>query len=153
MGYQDPTPRHYDSDSNLLFKIAQLLNGILGRVVDPLSLPEDGVVGKVHPLACDLNGCLLVSTLPAPGAPLFAVSQVGLTPSASQALASRATRRKVSVKNLGPVLVYIGHSASVSSTTGYALANGESVVLETTAAVFAIASSDSPKLAFIETYD
>jgi hypothetical protein len=137
------------------------------ELVDPNSLPADGTAGDVRRLVSDLKGILLVrsattldaandsvAVAKAPGAPAFAVSQVATSTSAAQALAARATRRKVSVKNLdGSIVIYVGHDATVSSTTGYALAAGASVVLDTTAAVFAISASGTPRLSFVEDYD
>ncbi len=137
------------------------------ELVDPNSLPSDGTVGDIRRLIADQKGILLVrlatnldaandsvSVSKAPGAPSFSVSQVATSTAAAQALASRATRRKVSVKNIdGSIVIYVGHDASVSSTTGYVLAAGASVVLDTTAAVFAISASGTPRLSFVEDYD
>jgi hypothetical protein len=185
--FADPSPKHNDSDNNLLFKICQLLNSSAGNsaesqqdqppgdeisvagaeLVDPNSLPADGTIGTVRRVIADQKGILLVrsaTTLDAAndsvtvskltGAANLAVSQVATATAAAQALASRATRRKVSVKNIdGSIVIYVGHDGTVSSTTGYVLAAGASVDLYTAAAIFAISASGTPRLSFVEDYD
>lgn len=179
----DNAPRSSDSDNNLLTKICRILNGSAGtsqgdlpgdsvsvvgaEVVDPDSLPADGTVGTIRRLISDQKGILLVrlattldgandsvSVTKTVGSPLIAASQVVTSTVAAQALSARATRRKVYVKNIdASVVIYIGHDNTVSSTTGFALAAGAVVELDTAAAIWAISASVTPRLSFIETYD
>lgn len=176
-------PRLNDSDNNLLRKICALLDASSGsspgstpgdsvsvvgaEAVDPDSLPADGTVGTVQRLISDQKGILLVrlattldgandsvSVTKISGAPNQAASQIATSTAAALALAARATRRKVYVKNIdGSIVIYVGHDNTVTSTTGFALAAGATVELETTAAIWAIAASGTPRLSFLEVYD
>lgn len=87
------------------------------------------------------------------GAAFTANGQVTTSTTAGTAVAARATRRGVTIKNLdATITVYVG-IATVSATNGMELKAGESIPLDTTALIQVIAASGTPKIAFIETYD
>lgn len=65
---------------------------------------------------------------------------------------ARPTRRRIIVKNLGTVLVYIGPTSGVTTTNGYALAAGESKEFETTATVYGISGTAAQDVRLLEEY-
>lgn len=87
------------------------------------------------------------------GATSFATSQSSLTTSASSVSAARPTRRSVLIRNIDATIsVYVGVSG-VTSSTGLLLKAGESVTINTVAAVFAVAASGTPTVATLEEID
>lgn len=66
--------------------------------------------------------------------------------------AARDTRKSILVRNRGTVTVYVGQG-TVSSANGFPLDAGEALMIQTTAAVKAIAASSSATVAYIEEYD
>lgn len=103
-------------------------------------------------LAIDSSGRATVNTNRA-GAPNMANGQVTASGTAGTLVASRATRRYVTVKNLDTSLtVYIG-IATVTAGNGMPLKGGESVSLDFTGLIQVIAASGSPIVAYAEVYD
>lgn len=79
------------------------------------------------------------------------VSQVACGASA-EVVAARPQRRRVILKNIDTsITIYIGIGTVTSSNSMWLLA-GESIALDTTAAINALAASGSPVLAYIEEY-
>jgi len=66
--------------------------------------------------------------------------------------AARDTRKSILVRNRGTVVVYFG-TGTVSSSNGFPLDAGEAMTIQTTAAIKAIAASDSATVAYMEEYD
>lgn len=80
------------------------------------------------------------------------VSQVATSTTSAQAIAARPGRRRLIIKNIDPsITIYIGIGTVVSSTSMPLLA-GESIALETNAAVNALSASGTPALAYIEEF-
>ncbi len=131
MSYSNPSPRQTDSDNVLLKKICQVLaNAFSGG-------SSGGASASLTIGASNINA-----------------SQAATSTSASQVLAARLTRRSVSVKNLdSSITIYIGHDGTVSSTTGMELKAGESISIDSSAAIFAISASGTPRLAFLESFN
>lgn len=75
--------------------------------------------------------------------------QVALSTTAASVATVSATRRAITVKNIDATIsVYVGITG-VTSSTGYLLKAGEFVRIESGAAVFAVAASGTPSVAFI----
>lgn len=75
------------------------------------------------------------------------------TSTSAASIAARATRRGITVRNLdSSITIYIG-GVGVTSSTGMPLKAGESIAIDTSAAVYYIAASGAPILAFLESYD
>lgn len=87
------------------------------------------------------------------GGSQIATANVATSTAAGVAAAARAGRRSVTVKNTDTsITVYLGGSG-VTTGTGLPLLAGESITLETAAAVYAIAASGTPALRVVEIYD
>lgn len=87
------------------------------------------------------------------GAANYANGQVAATTTAATLVASRATRRSVTIRNTDAAIsVYIG-KATVTSGNGMLLKAGEQVNLDTTALIQVISASGTPSVAYFETYD
>ena len=83
----------------------------------------------------------------------FTNAQVTTSTTAATLAAARATRRSVLVKNIdATITIYIG-AATVTAANGVPLKPGESVVLNTTGLIQAIAASGTPVVAYFEEYD
>lgn len=88
------------------------------------------------------------------GAPAFYTNQVALAATPKPLLNARSSRRRVVVKNHdASIIIYVGPTSAVSSSTGFEVKAGESVALYTTAAVWAIAASGTPTAGYVEEYD
>jgi hypothetical protein len=80
------------------------------------------------------------------------VAQAATSTTSAQAIAARAGRRRLLIKNIdSSITIYIG-IGTVTSSTGMPLLAGESVALETNAAVNALSASGTPSLAYIEEF-
>ena len=80
--------------------------------------------------------------------------QEALSTTPEEAFGERLTRRAGIIQNLdGTITVYVGVNAQVASTTGFRLLAGESMPWYSTAAVWAVAASGTPSVAFVEFYD
>lgn len=111
-----------------------------------------GADGKFHFFLTSNAGVLTVTAV-STGAASMANGQVTTSTTAGTAVAARATRRSVTIKNIdSTITVYIG-SATVTALNGMELKAGESKELETVALIQVIAASGTPKIAYIETYD
>ena len=83
----------------------------------------------------------------------MANGQVTTSTSAGTLVASRATRRSVTIRNTdSSISVYVG-IATVTSVNGMLLKAGESISLDFTGLVQVISASGSPVVAYVETYD
>jgi hypothetical protein len=88
------------------------------------------------------------------GAPNFAASQNALSTTAEKVFEERETRRYAVIKNTdASIVVGIGATDAVSTTTGMTLAAGESIRLDTTAAIWMESASGTPTVALLEVYD
>jgi hypothetical protein len=88
-----------------------------------------------------------------PGATNLASSQVALSTTAATVAIARATRRRVTVKNLdAAITVYLG-PATVTSGNGMELKAGESVELTWVGLLQGIAASGTPSVAVLDEYD
>lgn len=77
--------------------------------------------------------------------------QEALSTNAEQLVAKNLVRRWIIIQNLDSSIdVYLGHNDAVSSTTGVRLRAGESIRLDTSAAIWMEAASGTPTVAFIE---
>lgn len=87
------------------------------------------------------------------GAANGAQNQATLSTSSGALAPTRATRRSVTVANNdSTIVIYVGFG-TVSAANGFILKPGQSISLDTTAAVNGIAASGSPVASYIETYD
>lgn len=66
--------------------------------------------------------------------------------------AARDTRKSLLLRNQGTVAIYVGQG-TVSSTNGFLVNPGEALMIQTTAAIKAIAASSSATVSYIEEYD
>lgn len=66
--------------------------------------------------------------------------------------AARDTRKSLLLRNQGTVAIYVGQG-TVSSANGLLVNPGEALMIQTTAAVKAIAASSSATVGYIEEYD
>ena len=79
----------------------------------------------------------------------FFVDQEALSTSAEELLPARTQTYRTTIKNLdSSITVYVGHSDAVSSSNGMPLRAGESISLYTTAAIYMIAASGTPTVAY-----
>lgn len=87
------------------------------------------------------------------GSPNIANGQVTAGAASGAVVAARAARRSVLIRNTdGANSAYVGGGV-VSSITGFLLKAGESITIETTAAVNAIRATADVVLAYMEVYD
>lgn len=83
----------------------------------------------------------------------FVTGQNTLSTSAELLAAERSGRRRITIRNHdGSILVYVGTTSSVTSSTGFALGAGATIALESDAAVYIIAASGTPLVSFIEEF-
>lgn len=75
-----------------------------------------------------------------------------VTTSATNITGTNATRRSVTLKNLGGAVCYLG-ATGVTTTTGVPLEVGESISIDTTAAVFGITAAGTADVRYIQTFD
>lgn len=108
---------------------------------------------KINKLLNDQTTGATSATVKTTGAANLATGQV--TGAASPvSIAAHATRRGITLRNLDSSLsVYIGSTNTVNASTGMLLKAGESISLDTTAAIYVYAASGSPIVADVETYD
>lgn len=87
------------------------------------------------------------------GASEYANGQVTAGAASGQLVAARSTRRSVLIRNLDSSnSVYIGRG-TVTSSNGMLLKAGESVSIDTTAAINCIRATGDVVIAYLETYD
>lgn len=113
--------------------------------VDVLTLP---------PIPAGTNNIGDVDVLTQIGAANLANGQVSVTTTAGNVVASRATRRAVTIVNHGTTDVYLG-VATVTTSNGILLTGtkGAAVTLFTTAAVQGIVAAGTQTVSYIEEYD
>lgn len=129
--FSNTQPRQSDSDNILLAKIAQALTGDSASSLSLISTLVGGQRGTAD--------CTAVNVV--------------IPASSTQLLAARATRRYAVIKNIETTTVaYIGKSG-VTSATGMELRPGQSIVWETTAAVFAVSASGNINIRVVEFHD
>lgn len=81
------------------------------------------------------------------------VAQATASTSAAS-IAARPDRRGIVIRNLdAAITIYVSGAPLVSSSNGMPLKAGESISIDTAAAVFYVAASGSPVIAYLETYD
>lgn len=174
MGFQTTDWRPGDPANTILGKILAVLKS--GSAIDAASLVDLATEATLTGLATEATLLSVLAALGSPvavslatkldsandsiavdrkpGAANITALQFTTAAAAGEALAARATRRKVQVKNMDAIiLIYLGADSLVSSTTGFPLTGGATIELETTDAIWAIPASGTPKLAFIEIYD
>ena len=81
----------------------------------------------------------------------FNTSQVSVSNTAVQLLPVNVARSGVNIINTGAVNVYIGNSASVTSSTGYPVIPNASIGFATTLSIYAITASSSATVGILET--
>jgi hypothetical protein len=81
----------------------------------------------------------------------FNTSQVSVTASATPILPANSSRSGVSIVNTGSTTVYIGNSASVTTSTGYPVLASSAVGFATTLAIFGVTASSSSTVGVLET--
>lgn len=112
----------------------------------------DSVAEAVRMILVDAVGAAL-DLASKKGAPSFANNQVTAGVASAQVVAARATRRAVLIRNTDAAnSAYVG-TGVVTSGNGFLLKAGESISIETTAAVNAIRATADVLLAYLETYD
>lgn len=138
-----------------------LLMGAAAAICAPYNgstVPQDNdqqidSLRKINKLENDRTTGSTTSAMRVPGAANLATGQV--TGAASPvSIAARATRRGVTVRNTDASLsVYLGGANTVNASTGLLLKAGESISLDTSAAIYVYAASGSPVVGYAETYD
>jgi hypothetical protein len=119
-------------------------NTLLARLKDLLT----GIV-----LAPSTNNIGDVDVLTLKGAANLANGQVTAGTTSAEVVALRATRRSVLIRNTDPAnSAYVG-TGTVSAANGFLLKAGESITIETTAAVNSIRATSDVTLAYCEVYD
>lgn len=124
-------------------------------------LPTSGAftISPTSPM-CEATGQFLVAALGGgttslnTGAANLATATVAVdtTAGGTAIAAARATRRSVTVRNLdGATSIYVG--AGTITSANFLLKAGESINLDTVAAVKALSASGSVNVGIIETYD
>lgn len=88
-----------------------------------------------------------------PGVANLAHGQVALSSSATQVVSTRATRRAVTIVNLSTTDIYVGNTG-VTTSTGQLLlgSKGAAITIETVTAVFAIVTTGTPSVSYLEEY-
>ena len=89
------------------------------------------------------------------GTKQLAITQVATATTAggTQVVGANGTRRRLILKNCdASITIYIG-IGTVTSTNCVPLLAGESISLETTAAIKALSASGTPQLAYVEEYN
>jgi hypothetical protein len=81
----------------------------------------------------------------------FNTTQVSVTATATQILPANSSRSGVSLVNTGSVTVYIGNSASVTTSTGYPLLASSAVGFDTTLSIYGITGSSEATVGVLET--
>lgn len=117
------------------------------------------VSGPIGACLTDPSGHAISTGNPIPvnpaesGAPNHAENQVSVAASATQIVSTRATRRGVIIKNTdASATIYLG-GATVTTSTGHALAAGEAITIPTTIAVYGIVASSTATATYLEVYD
>lgn len=131
----DPTPLTSDQQGESLKKINKILND-QRTGANPQTVIVSGGSSSSKTGAANVNM----------GQATAAASPVSI--------AARATRRGITVINTDASLtVYIGGTNTVNASTGLRLTPGQSVSIDTVAAIYVYAASGSPVVGYIETYD
>lgn len=82
----------------------------------------------------------------------IAVNQVATSTTSAEAIAARKSRYRVVIKNIDTSITqYIG-TGTVTSSNSMVLLAGESIALETSAAINALSASGTPSLAYVEEF-
>lgn len=68
----------------------------------------------------------------------FTTTQVSVTTSAALAVAAAAGRDTVTLYNSGAATAYVGNSSAVTTSTGFPIPAGASLVMEATSDIYAI---------------
>lgn len=115
------------------------------------------IYSSTQPKQTDTDNNLLAkiaqATTSSVGSSDYTTSNVVVAASSTLVLAARLTRRYAVLKNIETTVVqYIGKSG-VTTSTGMELRPGQSVVWETTAAVYAISASGNTNLRVVEFHD
>lgn len=96
----------------------------------------------------------LTATVTQTGAPNIFTGQGAASDVSGSAIASRATRRRVTISNLDNTNSFYIGPAGVSTITGKILRAGESIVLVTNAAIHRVAAAGlTPAFDYVEEYD
>lgn len=79
-------------------------------------------------------------------------NQVLITNAATKVVAANSARKKIILVNHGTTSVFIGENSSVTDATGVLLAGvvGQTLYLDTTAAIYGITASSSQEISYAE---
>lgn len=78
------------------------------------------------------------------------INQVATSTTSGVAVAARAYRRRVILKNIdASITIYVG-TGTVTSTNSMVLLAGESIAMEVADAINALSASGTPRLAYVE---
>lgn len=84
--------------------------------------------------------------------PLVNIAQVATSTTSGEAVAARTTRQRLILKNVdSSITIYVG-IGTVTSSNSMVLLAGESIAIETSAAINALSASGTPRLAYVEEY-
>jgi hypothetical protein len=110
------------------------------------------VVGVV-PLQCDTNGANCAPTAVVPGSASVVSGQVSVGTTATQIVAARAGRHRVTISSTGGAVLFVGPSG-VTIANGVYIANaaGSAITLETAAAVFGVIGTGTMTVSYIEEF-
>lgn len=131
-------------------------------MADDVLLPTTGTGTANVTVGADersINGTnVKVQRVVVDGGTAFATGHVQISSTAATLIAARETRKRVVITNYQTVPIYVG-PATVTTTNGFRLDPGASLVLNTTALIQGItaaaytASGEDTKVHYVETYD
>lgn len=82
----------------------------------------------------------------------LAITQVSVSTSAVQIVATRNTRSELHLHNVGTDTIYIGKTSGVTTSNGFPLAGGREVTIRTTNILYGITASGTSVVGTIEVY-
>lgn len=81
------------------------------------------------------------------------IAQAALSTASSTIVAARPGRRRVTIKNMdASIVITVNSSIAAATATGFPIAAGATLTLDTSAVITAIAASGTPSVAYIEEF-
>ena len=81
------------------------------------------------------------------------IGQAALTTASSTIVSARPGRRRVTIKNMdASIVITVNSSIAAATATGFPIAAGATLTLDTAAVITAIAASGTPSVAYIEEF-
>jgi hypothetical protein len=81
------------------------------------------------------------------------IAQAATSTTSSTVVAARAGRRRVTIKNMdASIVITINSGIAAATATGFPIAAGATLTLDTAAVITAISASGTPSVAYIEEF-